>query len=235
MPSSKALNVVIVDYGMGNLFSVKHMCAAVGMNSKITSSKQEILDADAVILPGVGAFGDAMDTLKKLNLATVLKDIAFSEKPLVGICLGVQLFMTESYEFGKHEGLDIIQGSVVRFDNPLSKTRKLKVPHVGWNRISKPKKSSARPFKKDIQSDLWSKSLLNGLHDGEFMYFVHSFYAKPADPNMVLSVTRYGDIEFCSSLQYKNVFGCQFHPERSGPKGMIIYRNLASFIENLSR
>lgn len=224
IPNIKSPKIAIVDFGMGNLFSVKHMCSHVGMDAKITSSKQEILSADAVILPGVGAFGDAMDTLRKLDLVDTLKKVAMSNKPLIGICLGMQLLMSKSYEFGKHKGLDIIKGDVIHFDNPMNKSKKLKVPHIGWNRIYLAKKIST-------QDDKWSKTLLKGLSNNEFMYFVHSFYVRPVNSDIILSITKYGNIEFCSSFQYKNIFGCQFHPERSGLQGMIIYRNLISFIK----
>jgi glutamine amidotransferase len=221
MPDLKPVKIAIVDYGMGNLYSVKHACMQVGLPAIITSSKKEILDADVVILPGVGAFGDAMETLQDLDLVSVLRDIAASPKLLVGICLGVQLLMSESYEFGRHKGLGIIEGSVVRFHNPIEDTRGLKVPHVGWNRIHKVVPSSS------VKSDTWADTLLEGLADGEYMYFVHSFTVRPQDVSIILSVSRYGHIEFCSSLQYRNVFACQFHPERSGVKGLQIYRNLA--------
>ena len=175
------------------------------------------MDSDAVILPGVGAFGDAMAALRRLDLVRPLQDIAVSDTPLIGICLGVQLLMAESFEFGRHKGLEMIKGTVVRFDHPVEEGRELKVPQVGWNRIK--------------QAHPWSNTLLEGLADGEFMYFVHSFIVQPEDPNVILSTSRYGQIEFCSSLQYRNIFACQFHPERSGPKGLQIYRNLACLIQ----
>jgi len=209
--------VAIVDYDMGNLFSVKHACESVGLKASITASRQEILAADAVILPGVGAFGDAMATLVRLQLVDVLRQVAVSGKPLVGICLGMQLFMTRSYEFGCHEGLGIIEGEVVRFESPAEGAARLKVPQVGWNHIH--------------GNGAWKGSLLDGLQSGEFMYFVHSFYAIPADSRVVLSTTRYGHIEFCSSLSHGNVFACQFHPERSGPQGLRIYHNFAERIK----
>jgi glutamine amidotransferase len=215
------VRVAIVDYGLGNLYSVKHACAHVGLDAKITSSKRDILEADAVILPGVGAFGDAMQSLHRLDLVSVLRDMAGSPKPLMGICLGVQLLMTESYEFGRHRGLDIIQGPVVRFPDPMEGPRKLKVPQIGWNRVYKAvRKDSA-------EADPWRSNLLAGLADGEYMYFVHSFMVQPQDSNILLSTSRYGHIEFCSSLQYRNIFACQFHPERSGAEGLRIYKNLA--------
>ncbi|HED14064.1 MAG TPA: imidazole glycerol phosphate synthase subunit HisH [Gammaproteobacteria bacterium] len=219
--------VAIVDYGMGNLFSVKHACEAVGLPAVITSSKREILAAEAVILPGVGAFGDAMDALRRLDLVTVLQDIAVSEKLFVGICLGMQLLMSESREFGVHKGLGIIEGAVLPFDSPLRENRKLKVPQVTWNRIYKVKTEG-------LHHGSWVHTPLEGLPDGEFMYFVHSYYAVPLDDSVLLSTTRYGHIEFASSLRYRNIFACQFHPERSGPQGLQIYRNLVSFIQDRS-
>lgn len=211
--------VVIVDYGMGNLFSVKHACEHVGLKAKITASSEEILAADAVILPGVGAFGDAMASLHSLGLLDVLREVAASRTILIGICLGMQLLMTRSYEFGHHYGLGVIDGEVVRFEGRINGVDKSKVPQVGWNRI----------YQTGLGS--WNDSFLEGLADGEFMYFVHSFYTKPTDSNLILSTTRYGDIEFCSSLRRGNVFACQFHPERSGCDGLRIYQNLARYIE----
>lgn len=230
MSDGKQGNVAIVDYGSGNLFSVKHACEHVNLHAIITSSKHEILHSDVVILPGVGAFGDAMETLKKLDLISPLKEIASSEKPLIGICLGMQLLMTESFEFGIHKGLDVIEGQVVKFESPVGPFGGLKVPQVGWNRIYRKKDTRPPADIHDSNQYPWAGSPLEGVSDGEFMYFVHSFYARPKDARVVFSVSRYGNIEFCSSLTYRNVFASQFHPERSGPQGLHIYRNLASFI-----
>jgi glutamine amidotransferase len=202
------------------------------MEAVITSSKDEIFDSDVIILPGVGAFGDAMAALKRLDLVSPLKEIATSDKQLIGICLGMQLLMTESYEFGNHKGLGIIEGPVVRFNNSTVPAGKLKVPQVGWNRVHGRNDRHFVANYKDENRNPWSSSPLQGLRDGEFMYFVHSFYAKPEDPKVVLSISRYGDIELCSSLKYRNIFACQFHPERSGPKGLEIYKNVASFVKN---
>ena len=214
--------VAILDYGLGNLFSIEQACAFVGLNSIITNSKKDILDADAVILPGVGAYGDAMLTLHRLDLVNVLRDIAESPKPLVGICLGLQLLMTESYEFGHHKGLGIIEGQVVRFDAPKEKERILKVPQIGWNRIFLPANGLR-----------WHGTLLDGIDEGEYMYFVHSYTVQPQDSHVILSNSRYGHIEFCSSIQHHNVFACQFHPERSGPGGMKLYHNLAALLQTV--
>ena len=213
--------IAIVDYGTGNLFSVRRACESVDLQARITSSKEDVIAAEAVILPGVGAFGDAMATLRRLDLVGALRDAAASGKPFVGICLGLQLLMSESFEFGHHKGLGVIDGSVCRFENPMSKTgKRLKVPQVGWNRIHPPTGRDA--------CKAWKNSLLEGMLDGEFMYFVHSYYVRPGDGDVVLSVSRYGDIEFCSSLQRGSIFACQFHPERSGLRGLKVYENLAS-------
>lgn len=220
MRSKDRAIVAIVDYGMGNLFSVKHACENIGLTGILTSSREEINSADAVILPGVGAFGDAMNTLKELGLADVLCGIAGSGKPFLAICLGMQLLMSKSTEFGSNEGLNIIRGDVKRFKNPIdTRGRRLKVPQVGWNRICKPTHRRG--------NDAWSATLLNGLDEGEYMYFVHSFYTEPEDKDVVLSESLYGDIKFCSSLSYKNIFACQFHPERSALDGLKIYKNFS--------
>lgn len=217
MPETPRACVAIVDYGMGNLFSVQRACEQVGLPAVISAFADEVLRADAVILPGVGAFGDAMAELRRLDLVAALQEVAASGKPLMGICLGMQLFMTESHEFGRHRGLGLIEGEVVRFDAPRHGSQVLKVPQVGWNRIIKA-----------VGPNSWEASPLEGLQDGEFMYFVHSFYARPVEPSVVLATSRYGHLEFCSSLRRGNLFACQFHPERSGPQGLRIYRNLAS-------
>lgn len=217
--------VALVDYSLGNLFSVKHACEKVGLDAFISADKHEILAADAVILPGVGAFGDAMECLRQRDLVRPLQDLVQIGKPLIGICLGQQLLMTESFEFGRHRGLNIFEGPVVRFENPIGPSGPLKVPQVGWNRIYRPDF-----LKQHTAGDCWHNSPLEGLRDGEYMYFVHSFYVKPVDPSIVLAVTRYGHIEFCSSLRRGNVMAFQFHPERSGPQGLQIYRNIARLI-----
>ena len=208
--------MAIVDYGMGNLFSVKHACQAVDLDAAVTSSKAAVIAADAVILPGIGAFGDAMATLQALDLVGVLEDTVASGKPLLGVCLGMQLLLRESFEFGRHRGLGLVDGEVVRLAPDRNGGRPPKVPQVGWNRIHR------------VEGRTWQGTLLEGLADGEFMYFVHSYYASPAERDHVVSITRYGSTEFCSSLGSGNVFGCQFHPERSGPRGLAIYRRFAA-------
>ena len=238
MSSVSPVRVAIVDYGLGNLFSVKNACHHVGLRAAVTSSRQEISDADGVILPGVGAFGDAMESLKRLDLVDLLRDISLSGKPFLGICLGMQLLMAESYEFGRHPGLGIIEGAVVRLEERVESLdsvlggsfNNLKVPQIGWNRVFKPIIEEALVGRTDPEMDPWAGTALAELDDGEFMYFVHSYYVKPEDASLVLSTTRYGSLEFCSTLKRGNTFGCQFHPERSGPMGLQLYQNFASML-----
>lgn len=215
-----APHVAIVDYGLGNLFSVRHACAHVGLSATITSDAKTIETSGAVILPGIGAFGDAMATLARLDLIGVLKDVAGSGRPFVGICLGMQLLMTESHEFGVHGGLGIVDGEVLPLRDEMRGRPAAKVPQVGWNRICA--NDAGRP---------WSGSLLDGLDEGTFMYFVHSYYVRPVRADVSLSVTRYADVQFCSSLAMGNIFACQFHPERSGAQGLQVYQNLARILQ----
>jgi imidazole glycerol-phosphate synthase subunit HisH len=210
--------VAIVDIGLGNLFSVGQACAMAGLAPRVVSDKAGIAGADAVILPGVGAFGDAMAHLNRLDLVELLKDIAASGKPLVGICLGMQLLMAESQEFGRHKGLGLIEGEVVRFDGGAGVNR-AKVPQIGWNRIYS-------------ETGGWEGSLLAGIPEREYMYFVHSYYTVPEKSDVVLAKSEYADVEFCASLRLGNVHAFQFHPERSGEAGLTIYKHLGSIFSD---
>jgi len=228
--------VAIVDYGRGNLFSVAQACQYVGLRSVTTACRDEIQDADAVILPGVGAFGDAMAKLVELDLVEPLRDVAASGTPFLGVCLGMQLLMTEGREFGTHRGMGLIEGEVV----PLSVSQvgdvTLKVPHVGWNKIIVPTVDVERQNQSNERTQgnksIWKSPFLEYVPNGEYMYFVHSYYPKPANSDVVVSISNYGPLEFSSSITQGNVFGCQFHPERSGPSGLKIYRNLVKLITN---
>jgi glutamine amidotransferase len=214
------VTAAVVDYGLGNLFSVRQACEHAGMDVVVTARGDALLASDVVILPGVGAFGDAMATLRRLDLVSVLRDIAVSDRPLIGICLGIQLLMRESHEFGVHQGLGVIDGNVVRLGSVHQGARDIKVPQVQWNRIFRAEHE--RP-----QTDPWAATPLAGVTDGEFMYFAHSYHVKPADPSVTVAVSRYGDTEFCAALGWRNVFASQFHPERSGGPGLQVYRNIA--------
>lgn len=219
--------VAIVDYGLGNLHNVERACQAVGMAAEITSSPEKVRKAPAAILPGVGAFGDAIASLRSSGVAEALRELVELGRPLFGICLGFQLLMTESFEFGCHQGLDFIPGSVVRFPIPADSGGGDKVPHVGWNRVWK--KNA------DGTTGSGSKTLLDAVADGEYMYFVHSFVVVPAEASAIASTTHYGGVEFCSSGGRGNVFGCQYHPERSGVEGLKLYARFAETIRNHRR
>lgn len=212
--------VVIIDYGRGNLFSVKQACEKVGLSAIITNDRHQVERANGIILPGVGAFGDAMDALNSLDLVSVIQDKIEAQTPFMGICLGFQLLFTESYEFGRNKGLNVVDGIVTRFENQNSDNSILKVPHVQWNTIEPPHK--------DCQ---WTDTAFRAILPGSYFYFVHSFYVKPVDEALILSTTSYGDQTFCSSIQRATLFGCQFHPERSGEAGIAVYRNFGRTVE----
>ena len=213
-----ASSVAIVDCGLGNLFSVRQACERVGLEAEITRDAEVVAAARGVILPGVGAFGDAMTALRERGLADALRAVAAAGAPLLGVCLGMQLLMEGSEEFGDHEGLGIVPGRV----RPLGQPRDasglaLKVPQVCWNRIRG-------------DASTWEGTPLAGLTPGAWLYFVHSFYVEPRDSGRTLATTCYGDVEFCSALRLGNVFACQFHPERSGETGLRIYANFAAAV-----
>ena len=220
----RAPTVGIVDYGRGNLFSVEQACRTVGLVPVVTSDAHELERADGVVLPGVGAFGDAVEALRRLDLLQPLRDLAEAGRPLLGVCLGMQLLMDHSEEFGSHEGLGLIPGRVVRLPaesvDGVDGPRPLKVPQIGWNRV--------RRSVTDATGDPWEAGPLAGLPDGTHMYFIHSYYVVPDDDDVVLATSRYGQTEYCSAVRRGQVFGCQFHPERSAAAGLAVYRNFRS-------
>jgi len=195
--------IAIVDYGLGNLKSVKSALDRLGVEAVITSEAAAILGADGVIFPGVGAFQRAMENLGKLGLVEPLEQFAASGRPFLGICLGLQLLFGESSEHGRHEGLNVIPGKVVRFG-----AADLKVPHMGWNQVRQER----------------SSPLFEGVPDESFFYFAHSYYAQPDEAGVVIGSTEYG-VRFASAVQEGNVFATQFHPEKSGPTGLRMLGN----------
>lgn len=202
------MKVAIIDYQLSNLFSVKHAFDHLGIDSQITSDKSLISDSDAAVIPGVGAFGDAMNNLKKLDLINLIKGFISSGRPFMGVCLGLQLLFTESEEFGMHKGLGIVEGKVIKFANDK---KIIKVPQIGWNQISK--------------VGNWNNTPLTNIKSGEFMYFVHSYFVSPDDKKVILAKTIYESIEYTSAILKGNVFAVQFHPEKSGQEGIKIYRD----------
>ncbi len=194
----------IVDYGVGNLFSLKSSIAMIGEEAVVTSDVNELEKADKIILPGVGAFGDAAAKLRASGLDREVIRLAEAGKYIMGICLGMQLLFDRSYEYGEHEGLGLIKGTVKDMRPVLP--AELKVPHIGWNLLK---------FKKP-------SPLFKYVNEGEFVYFVHSFYAAECDES-VTAVTEYGT-EITAAVEGGNVFGCQFHPEKSGKTGLAILK-----------
>jgi len=204
------MKTVIIDYGMGNLRSVQKAVQSLGFAAEISAQADVLRGADAWILPGVGAFPQAMANLTQRKLLAELK--AERHKPLLGICLGMQLLLSQSEEFGVYPGLDLIAGEVKYFRNAEKFPAGLPVPHMGWN---------------DVQPK--PCALFRGLPESFAAYFVHSYYACPKEPEAAAGVTQYG-LDFCSALAKDNIFGVQFHPEKSGEAGLQILRNFLSLV-----
>ncbi len=201
--------LAIIDYGVGNLFSLKSSLEAIGADVVVTADTEVIRNADQIILPGVGAFEDAARKLRESGLDAVIKEECAKGKPLMGICLGMQMLFEKSYEYGEHEGLGLIKGAV----RPISEVipADLKIPHIGWNALDFGGKESP---------------LFKYIKDGDFVYFVHSYSARDCDSS-VIAVSEYG-APLTAAVANKNVFGCQFHPEKSGDVGLAILR---AFVE----
>jgi glutamine amidotransferase len=205
--------IAIVDYGMGNLGSVQKALERVGATAVVTSDPAVLDTAQGVVLPGVGAFGDAMANLRARRLLEPVLRQVKEDKPLLGICLGMQLLFDESEEMGRHRGLGLLPGQVVRFPEGT-----LKVPHVGWNQL---RMADRRP----------EMALLEGIADGAHAYFVHSYYVVPGEPADVLATTEYG-LEFASVVGRGTVFGAQFHPEKSQEVGLRLLKNFARLVSD---
>lgn len=193
--------VIVIDYGMGNLHSVQKALSYLGAAPVLSQNPEEIQAAEKLILPGVGAFADAMAELKQKNLAQAIKQAVKKQTPLMGICLGMQLLFEQSSEGGLHEGLGLMPGEITRFEI------REKVPHMGWNSVKN----------KD-------KAMFAGLPDEFSVYFVHSYCAQDVDMPYASGITQYG-VPFVCAVHHENVYGCQFHPEKSGENGMQILRN----------
>jgi glutamine amidotransferase len=201
--------IAIIDYGMGNLRSVEKGFQKVGVEVMVTNNPEIVMDADAVVLPGVGAFKGCMNELTNLDLIDPVVETIKNGKPYLGICLGLQILFSEAEEFGVCKGLDIFKGKVLCF--PQSK---LKVPQMGWNELSIKKESP----------------LLSGIPDKSYFYFVHSFYVAPDNDSIVLTTTDYG-IEFTSSIWKDNVYAVQFHPEKSQDLGLRLLKNFGDIVK----
>jgi imidazole glycerol-phosphate synthase subunit HisH len=198
--------IAIIDYGMGNLRSVEKGIARTGFPTIVTSDVEQILGARGVVLPGVGAFGACMENLRSRGLVEPIRSVVASGKPFLGICLGLQLLFDESEEFGPIRGLGILPGRVVRFAGPAFDG--LKIPQIGWNSLR---------FRRPVAE-------LEGIAEGAYVYFVHSYYVVPAADELTVAATEYG-IEFTAAIARDNVFACQFHPEKSQAVGLRILEN----------
>ena len=198
--------IAIVDYQMGNLRSVQKALEKIGHTAEITSDPQVLSRAEKIILPGVGAFRDAMAELRNRDLVGPIKDAIEAGKSFLGICLGLQLLFDVGYEDGEHEGLGVLRGEVVRFKVPVE----YKVPHMGWNQAKIVRRAP----------------ILNGIEEGAYFYFVHSYYVVPTDRNLVAIETEYCD-PFCAMVWRENMFATQFHPEKSQANGLQLLKNFA--------
>ncbi len=197
--------IAIIDYGVGNLFSLKSSFNAIGADITVTDNEEIIRSADKIILPGVGAFSDAIAKLRATGLDKVLIDEARKGKPVMGICLGMQMLFEKSFEYGEYDGLGLLKGNVVGMQGVLPE--ELKIPHIGWNALH---------FK---QNDC---PLFKYIKENDCVYFVHSYFAEDCDES-VAATTEYGK-ELTAAVAYKNIYGCQFHPEKSGEVGLNILR-----------
>ncbi len=193
--------IAIIDYGVGNLASVLNAFKKIGISAFITSNKEEILNASKVVLPGVGAFNDAFTTLDSLGFVEVINSLVKKHTPILGICVGMQMLFEGSFEFGYHKGLGLVKGNCEKIESSS-----LKIPHMGWNNIT---------IKKDSK-------LLKDINDNAYVYFVHSYRVTNLDNAIA---TSFYDREFCAVVEKDNVYGCQFHPEKSGDIGLEILKN----------
>ena len=197
--------IAVVDYGVGNLFSLKSSLTAIGAESVVTKNEAEIRSADKIILPGVGAFADAMAKLRDSGLAEAVKEEVKKGKPLMGICLGMQMLFEKSLEYGEHEGLGLVPGTVVPIGDVIPAG--LKIPHIGWNAL----------HFKGVKSPIFKY-----INEGDCVYFVHSYYAAACD-DYTVATAEYG-AELTAAVQNGSIYGCQFHPEKSGKVGLNILR-----------
>lgn len=209
-------SITIVDYGRGNLFSVRRAMERCGVDVVINSDPDVVRRSEKIILPGVGAFADGMQQLRSSGLDEAVCFVAKTGGFVLGLCLGMQLLLESSEEFGLHNGLGLIAGQVIAIPKIQDGGAGLKIPHIGWNALRRPE--AAR----------WDASMLRKTRDGEFFYFVHSFMARPASNNDLLATCRYGDMDIPAVIGHDNIWGTQFHPEKSGISGLRVLSEFAN-------
>ncbi len=203
--------IAIVDYGLGNIFSIKQALKNCGVEPLVTESAREISQSDGILLPGVGAFNEAMKRLKSTQLDQVLIEQSQKGKPLLGVCLGLQLLFSKSHEFGEHLGLGLIEGEVIKFPETFAGA-KLNTPFIGWNKLH-------------INASQLDNPLIKGLTETDKFYFVHSYHAKPYDETCVIASCNYLEYNYPAIVQKNNICGIQGHPEKSAEQGLLFYKN----------
>ena len=208
--------IAVIDYGVGNLFSLLSSLNYVGLDTKLTNSIEEIKNANGIILPGVGAFRDAIGNLEKYGLKETLINEAKKGKPFLGICLGMQMLFEKSYEYGEYEGLGLINGTVEEIKKYISKNSDLKIPHMGWNSFI-------------INDSFKDDKILKDVNDNEYVYYVHSYFAK-TDMKNIVAYSEYGT-KIPGIVKNENVYGMQFHPEKSGDTGLKLLKNWGELIK----
>lgn len=204
------MRIVVIDYGIGNVKSIINSFEKQNIEAILSRDEKVVLEADGLVLPGVGAFSHGMNNLNRYGLVPVIKQYVETDKPLLGICLGMQMLFERSEEFVNTEGIGLIKGSVIKL--PIVASNKTKLPHISWNEIN-PKTTP------------WHETIMNDVKLNSNAYFVHTFVGSPENDEDILSVTNYHGVEFCSSIKHNNVYGCQFHPEKSGEIGLKIIAN----------
>lgn len=205
--------VTVVDYGVGNILSIKRALEYCGAVVKLTSDPNVIRSANRIVLPGVGAFGDCVGELKARGIDGAIKDFVEAEKPLLGICVGMQILFTYGTEFGDHNGLGLISGVVSGIPQSKNDGTYRRIPHIGWASL-------------DICNE--GAAIFRGMTRNAYVYFVHSFHAAPTDPEIILASADYQGVKICAAVAKNNIFGCQFHPEKSGPVGLGILKNFVN-------
>lgn len=202
------MKIAVIDYNIGNVKSISNAFKKNGVDVNLTNIKSQILESDGLVLPGVGAFSEGMKNLKELDLINTIYEFIKTKKPFLGICLGMQLMLEKSEEFGIFDGLGLVKGKVIK----LEKSENEDIPHISWGNL--------------LSSEIsWNNSILNGISKNDYVYFVHSYIAVPKNTSSILSNTSFGNEIFCSSIKQNNMYGCQFHPEKSGKVGLKIIEN----------
>ena len=212
------IDVAIIDYGMGNVLSVQRGLEHCGATVSVTADIDEIMSASRVLLPGVGAFANGMAEITRLGLDVVVHDVAKKGTPLLGICLGMQMLLDESEEFGSAKGLGLISGNVIAVPSLTAGGQQRKIPHIGWNALILP----------EGNEDWAGTTLLDNIEPNESVYFVHSFMANPKESHHRIANCLYGNVSIASVIGKENIWGCQFHPEKSGETGLKMLKNFLS-------